>query len=185
MSKTLLIIIVGLSIGTAQAQVYKCQGANGKTLISDTPCPTANQTVQVRRVDSVTPAQIRQAREVKETLRQHLHDMQYNTPPERGLQRIENRLEYQRQQQQWDEWQAKQQLKQADLRRKQAEDEKTRQTSEFYVKPGYAYRPFQSPSYYPSPNETLPPVAPPPVWRSPPPPSRCYYLQPRGPYICQ
>ena len=39
MNKTLIALFLASLACTAQAEIFKCQGANGKTQFSDTPCP--------------------------------------------------------------------------------------------------------------------------------------------------
>lgn len=63
MLKTLLTLLTALLLALpAQADIYKCRLANGKTEISNAPCPSGSGTITVRP-DDVVPEQSRQQAE--------------------------------------------------------------------------------------------------------------------------
>lgn len=54
-------LIVMLQAGTASAQVHKCQGADGKTVYSDSPCVGGKASVIEARPNSIDTAAMREA----------------------------------------------------------------------------------------------------------------------------
>lgn len=58
---SLLIILLAGLVSSAVANAYKCKTANGKTLISSTPCDKESKTVTVHSADYVSEDQRRAA----------------------------------------------------------------------------------------------------------------------------
>lgn len=77
MKPTILFFAVQLiATGPAVADVYKCRGADGKTIISDTGCYGSSQTTSVRHSEFPTPQQQREALELHARRQQQLNSIE-------------------------------------------------------------------------------------------------------------
>ena len=65
-----LFVSLGLSLGVAHAQVWRCTDAAGKTVYADAPCPSGERATLV--APPRTPAQIEEERRAAEQARMRL-----------------------------------------------------------------------------------------------------------------
>jgi hypothetical protein len=90
MLKTFIAIAALISVpATAGAEIYKCRLANGKTEITNAPCPSGSGTVTVRRDEPVSEKSRRQAEKDVERMRNYVDSREAAQRAEEAAERKE------------------------------------------------------------------------------------------------